>query len=132
MMPDALSKILWIGVGGFLGANARFWLGVWVQSRWGTAFPWGTLVINVSGSFVLGLVLAGLAQREDAGAYAMRLLMAVGFLGAYTTFSTFEWETLALLAEGQYLRALGYATGSLAVGLVAVWIGAALGRAIAG
>lgn len=126
---DALQKIWWVGLGGFLGANARYWLGVWIQSRWGSAFPWATFVINVSGSFLLGLCLGLVTERAAVPqAPVLRLAVAVGFLGAYTTFSTFTYESLALMNAGSWLRAFANLFGSLAVGMAAVWLGAVLGR----
>jgi CrcB protein len=126
---EALEKTLWVGLGGFLGANARYWLGGWIQSRWGAAFPWSTWVINVSGSFLLGLFLTLVTERYAVPrAPALRLVVAVGFVGAYTTFSTFEWETLALVTASAWTRAFGNAFGSLLAGFIAVWLGVLLGR----
>lgn len=125
---DALARTLWVGIGGFAGANARYWLGAWIQGR-GSAFPWSTFVINVSGSFLLGLILTLLSERYAVPrAPEMRLLLAVGFLGAYTTFSTFSYETLTLVQSADWARALGNALGSLVVGFVAAWLGVVLGR----
>jgi CrcB protein len=126
---DALQKAWWVGFGGFLGANARYWLGGWIQSRWGADFPWGTFVINVTGSFVLGLFLTLITERYAVPRTpTLRLVVALGFLGAYTTFSTFAFETLSLVTTGALLRALGNALGSLFAGFVAVWLGVVLGR----
>lgn len=122
----ALTAVLVVGAGGFVGANARYWLALWAARRWGTEFPWGTLLINVSGSFILGLFTT-LALRF-AWSDAVRVLIGVGFVGAFTTFSTFEYETLQLAVRGQYGRAALYIAGSLAVGFAAVCLGAALGR----
>lgn len=130
-MPDILSRLLWVGLGGFLGANTRYWLGEWIQSRTGPAFPWATLAINVSGSFILGLFMAAATRNFSVTAPpALRLLFAVGFLGAYTTFSTFTFETLALLQTGHPARALWNAGGSLAAGMIAVACGVWLGRMV--
>jgi len=132
-MSEVAQRILWVGVGGFLGANARYWLGEWVQARWGAAFPWATFLINVSGSFVLGLLVALLAARTAfPHAPVLRLALAVGFLGAYTTFSTFTMETLTLMSGGAWLRAFGNMFGSLAAGMLAVWLGTTLGRQFPG
>lgn len=129
--PEWVTNTLLVGLGGFLGANARYWLGLWITGRWGAHFPWGTFVINVTGSFVLGLLLEYLAERTDLSAGpTLRLLIAVGFLGAYTTFSTYEYDNLQLLMAGQWQRALANAAGSLVVGLVAAGLGVALGRAL--
>jgi fluoride exporter len=128
-IPESLQRVLWVGLGGFLGANARYWLSLWVQSRWDTGFPWGTLVVNVSGSLLLGFLMTLLVQRASLPvAPALRLFFAVGLLGAYTTFSTFEYETFALLTAGERLRAAWNVLGSNLAGFAAVWIGVLLGR----
>lgn len=126
---DVLTKICWVGLGGFLGANARYWLGGWIAQRYGTLFPWGTFVINVSGSFILGLFAVLIAERLIVPPY-LRLLVAIGFVGAYTTFSTFEYETLALAERGSLLYALANVIASVIAGFLAVWIGVKLGRAM--
>jgi CrcB protein len=118
--------MLLVGLGAFFGANARFLLGSWFARRFGPAFPFGTLVINVSGSFAIGAVLALLAHQSNVGS-SPRLLFVVGFLGAYTTFSTFSFETLALLESRSYRAAAASIFISLVLGLAAVAAGAALG-----
>jgi CrcB protein len=92
-----------ISIGAVLGANARYLLGGWVLDRMGPEFPFGTLLINVSGSFVIGLVYA-LIERHGAPDWVRPLVM-VGFLGAYTTFSTFSLDTLALAEKGAWVAA---------------------------
>ena len=122
-----LTKFLIIGLGGFIGANARYVVGGWVQSRMGASFPYGTFVINVTGCFILG-IFATLALRFAWNDY-WRLLIAIGFVGAYTTFSTFEYETLGLLAEGgQYLSAAINIIGSVTIGLFAAYLGVVAAR----
>ncbi len=116
-----------ISIGAVLGANARFLLGGWVLDRMGAEFPYGTLLINVSGSFVIGLVYA-LIERHGAPDW-VRPLVIVGFLGAYTTFSTFSLETLAMLERGVWPAAGAYVLGSVALSLAAVWLGVTLGGA---
>jgi CrcB protein len=118
-----------VGLGGVLGANARYWVGVWVAERWGTAFPWGTLAINVSGSFVLGFYLTLVTERF-AGRSTTRLFVATGFLGAYTTFSTFSYETVRLIQQGAVVPALAYVAASLIAGLVAGVAGVATAHAL--
>lgn len=128
-LSQALRAICWVGLGGFLGANARFWLGGWIAQRLGTAFPWSTFVINITGSFVLGLVATLLAERiEVPAAPTLRLLISTGFVGAYTTFSTFELETFGLVQTGTILRAFANALGSLVAGFFAVWLGTVFAR----
>ena len=125
------TKILAIGLGGFLGANARYWLGLWIVRWAGLAFPWATLSINVTGAFALGL-FATLVERwrpaPPAGAEALTLLLAVGLLGGYTTFSTFALETQRLWTQTTPLRSLAYLLGSPFAGLLAAAIGVSLGR----
>lgn len=121
--------LLWVGLGGFLGANARYLLGGWVAARWGAAFPWGTFAANITGSFILGFFLT-FAEDRPWVAPSARLLFAVGFVGAYTTFSTFTYESFRLLQDGQLALAAFNIFGSLMAGLVAVFAGAALGGAI--
>ncbi len=124
-----MSALLWVGLGGFLGANARYLLGGWVAARWGVLFPWGTFVINVTGSFILGFFLA-FAQERPWVAPGARLLFAVGFVGAYTTFSTYTYESLRLLQDGQLALAAFNIVGSVITGMLAVFAGAALGSAV--
>ena len=115
-------KYVAVGIGGFLGAVARYALGSYIGGRYGVRFPLGTFVINVSGSFLLGLILT-LLTRTTASDY-WRYLIPIGFIGAYTTFSTFEYETMRALQDGQFSMGLLYVGSSLLVGFVMVWIGA--------
>jgi len=117
-----VAAVLWVGLGGFLGANARYLLGGWIAARYGTLFPLGTFVINVTGSFILGFFLT-LAQERVLIHPNVRLLFAVGFVGAYTTFSTFEYESMRLLQDGELLWALINLVGSVLTGSVAVLAG---------
>ena len=119
--------IWWVGLGGFLGANARYLLGGYISERWGAIFPYGTFVINITGSFILGFFMA-YAQERPWVAPGARLLFAVGFVGAYTTFSTFEYETMRLIQEREMLLAILNVFGSLLTGAVAVFGGFALGE----
>jgi CrcB protein len=123
------TQLALIAVGGALGALSRYWVGTWVQTRVGnTAFPWGTFVINASGSFVLGLLATLLAIRLLNGAN-WRPLFTIGFIGAYTTFSTFEYETAQLGSSWQALMNL---IGSVIVGYGCVWFGIRMAYVIAG
>ncbi len=125
-----MKEAILIGVGGFLGANARYWVGGWVVARLGSTFPYGTLIINVSGSFVLGLLMGG-AEVGTVGP-AARLAFAVGFLGAYTTFSTFTYETMRLIETGSLLLATANVAASVAVGMAGAFAGLLIGRAFGG
>lgn len=124
-----MREFLIIAVGAALGANARYWLSNWFAGRFGPEFPWGTFFINVSGGLVIGLVLTILSQRLVADP-TLRLLLATGFLGAYTTFSTFTYETIRLIQNGEIGAALFNAAGSVVIGLVATFGGIVLGRLI--
>jgi fluoride exporter len=119
--------IWWVGLGGFLGANARYLLGGWISERWGVVFPYGTFVINVTGSFILGFFMAYASERSWVAPGA-RLLFAVGFVGAYTTFSTFEYESMRLLQEREIFLAMMNIFGSVLTGMVAVFGGFLLGE----
>jgi CrcB protein len=123
-----LLKYVVVGVGGFLGAIARYSLGTYIGGRYGVRFPLGTFVINVSGSFLIGLILTLLA-RTTASTY-WRYLIPIGFLGAYTTFSTFEFETLRAIQDGQLMTGFLNVALSLVAGFIAVWVGAELGRVL--
>lgn len=122
-------SLVLIGLGGFAGAIARYVVDGAVADRTGGGFPWGTLVINVSGSFLLGLLFALSAERALLPAEIRGPLM-IGFLGAYTTFSTFMLESWRLAETGAWGPALANVGGSLVLGLVAVVAGLTLGRAL--
>ena len=121
------TQLFLIALGGALGALARFGVGTWINSRLpGSSFPWGTFVINASGSFILGLAATLLAERFLVNAN-IRPFVTIGFVGAYTTFSTFEYESLQL---GSSWQAFANLMGSVIVGYGCVWLGAFLARMI--
>jgi CrcB protein len=122
-----MDKYLIIGAGAVLGANARYLLGNWVADRWGTTFPFGTLIINVMGSLILGAFLAVTTERYLIDP-RWRLFFAIGFLGAYTTFSTYTYESLQLLLDGNWGLGMLNILGSNALGLLAAVLGLAIGR----
>jgi CrcB protein len=115
-----------IGAGGALGAPLRYGIAQLVDITPGT-FPWGTFWINVSGSFALGFLLALLLERMRPTQY-LRPFLGTGFLGAYTTYSTFAVETDLLIKNGHWTTAAAYVVASFVVGFLAVWAGIALGR----
>ena len=119
---------LLVGVGSFIGGNARFILSRWVGGTITSRFPLGTFLINVGGSFVLGLIGGFLARHAVARPDYVRLALGVGFCGGFTTFSTFEFETLALFEDGVWLTAVANVLLSLFAGLAAVRLGAVAGR----
>jgi len=124
-----LLPYLLVGVGGFLGANARFVVARLVGALFETRFPLGTFIINMSGSFLLGVLGAIIAQKMLPGSEAVRLALGVGFLGAFTTYSAFEYETHALLEDGSWLLASLNMALSLFVGLLAVRAGIVMAKA---
>jgi CrcB protein len=117
-----LQKYLLIALGGALGSVARYWVGVTVTDRLGARFPYGTLAINLTACVAIGFAMTFMGKRAGFGA-GWRYLVPVGFVGAYSTFSTYEWETLSLLRAGGFPIAALYAIGSLILGLAAVWCG---------
>ncbi len=122
--------ILLVGAGGFFGAQARFGVSNYFSKKWGTAFPYGTVIINLSGSFLLGLFL-GLAGKAIFADEAYRWLVEVGFCGGYTTFSTYTYETLTLLRENKMSAALtANLIGSYFLGLLVALGGFWLGNMI--
>lgn len=125
---EVMSLIL-IGLGGFAGAITRYLVDGFVSDRTGGGFPWGTLVINLTGSFALGLLFALTAERAILPAEIRGPLM-IGFLGAYTTFSTFMLESWGLVESGAWGPAIANLGGSVLLGLVAVVAGLTVGRAM--
>ena len=112
-----------------LGANLRYVVTVWSIEQWGADFPYGTLIVNVSGAFAIGIILAYLGDRLDISPL-WRLFFVTGFLGGYTTFSTYAWEGLTLVEQGAFLRAGAYMLGSNVIGFLGVWLGATLARLV--
>jgi len=122
-------QIVIVGLGGFLGAIARYLISGWVYRRWGSALPWGTLAVNVAGSFVLGFFLL-LSEGRFSISPLWRSFIAVGLLGALTTFSTFSYETFALLQEQLYRQAAVNILLNVILTLAAVWLGMVSARLV--
>lgn len=120
-------QYLWIGLGGFIGANARYLLQQWAANQWGTAFPYGTLLANVGGSFVIAFFLTVTTGRLSTSP-EVRLFVAVGFLGGFTTFSSFAYETFSLAEQnGWRVATLNFISNNL-LGLVGVLLGVLLAQ----
>jgi CrcB protein len=118
-----------IAVGALLSANLRFVVGLWAADRFGTDFPYGTFLVNISGAFAIGIVISLIAERVGISPL-WRLFFVTGFLGGYTTFSSYAWEALVLAETGNWLPAAAYVLGSNVFGLLGVWLGAVLGRLV--
>jgi CrcB protein len=125
------NKMLMLMLGGALGTCARYWLSRWINLHpWAQDFPYGTLVINVSGSFILGVAATVLLERLPPEYQGWYLFIGTGFCGGYTTFSTFEWETFQLVRDGSWGLALGNVLGSVLAGFAGVLLGVALVNAL--
>jgi len=120
-------KYLLILLGGGVGSLARYVVGSAIATRFGTRFPAGTMLVNVTGCFLIGLTMTLLTERLQPHPY-WRLALVVGFLGGYTTFSSFEWETYSAVREGGLWIGLANIVGSVTLGYAAVWLGALLAR----
>jgi CrcB protein len=125
-----MTTLLVVAFGGALGAVSRYLATEWIQALVGAAFPWGTFAVNVTGSLGLGFALVWL--QAAASTTELRQLVAVGFLGSFTTFSTFSLEALAMLRDGHWASAGGYVAGSVLLGLAGVAAGIALAGAVTG
>jgi fluoride exporter len=124
-----LQKYFFIALGGSLGALARVWVGSAVASKLGTRFPYGTFVINISACIIIGFSLEFLDRHVELNP-AWRYLIPTGFVGAYSTFSTFEWETFSNLQIGSFLIAGSYLALSIILGLIGVWCGVLIARVV--
>ncbi len=122
-----MHKYLLVGMGGFAGAVSRYWVGLFVTQRLGLRFPYGTFLINVSGCFLIGFFMYLLAERGVLDAHWL-FIIVIGFIGAYTTFSTFEYETMRVLQDGEFGVGLLYLGSSILVGFAMVWLGARAAR----
>lgn len=120
--PSRLTIHVAISAGAVLGASARLLIGEWGAATWGTSFPWSTLLINVTGSLILGFYLA-LVMERFTGRYTVRLFFATGTLGAYTTFSTFSYEAVELYLNGNGAGAAVYVIATMVLGLAGVSVG---------
>jgi CrcB protein len=119
---------LLVAIGGAAGAAARYGIALWVNTRWGWSFPWGTLAVNLTGSFIIGALMPVLVARGPD--HTLRLLLVTGVLGGYTTFSAFSFETVTLLHASQWQSAALYVAGSVIFSLLACGLGFALGQGI--
>jgi CrcB protein len=133
-MSETLKSYLWVGLGSAFGGMARFWVSGIVAERVGQRFPWGTIIINITGSMIIGILYALTSPEgrlNTSRVIATQLLM-VGVCGGFTTFSSFSLQTLTLAREGQWLWAGGNVLISVVACLTAVWLGFLLGQVLNG
>ena len=122
-------EFFWIGIGGFLGANVRYFLGHTITQRLGTLFPYSTLIVNLTGAFLIGMIVTVLTDRVVDDRF-WRQLVVTGFLGGYTTFSSYTYEAVRLIQEGRWSATLLYVVGSNVLGLLACFAGVWATKAI--
>lgn len=124
-----LQRYFYIALGGALGSIARYWVGSAVAGRLGTRFPYGTFLVNLTACFLIGFSVELLGRHADINP-AWRYLIPTGFIGAYSTFSTFEWETFSSLQIGSFTIAGFYVASSILLGLVGVWCGVMVAKLV--
>lgn len=123
-----MATIVWIGLGGFLGANARYALGSLINKLLGTGFPWATGLVNITGALAIGIIATVFADRAIDND-SLRLFLIVGLLGGYTTFSSYTWEAVSLMQENRWLAAIGYLVASNVLGILACVAGVFIAKA---
>ncbi|OIO67607.1 MAG: fluoride efflux transporter CrcB [Zetaproteobacteria bacterium CG_4_9_14_3_um_filter_49_83] len=125
-----MTQVMAIAIGGAVGAVMRWLMASAVQRHMaGSAFPWGTFCVNALGSFLLGFLFVWFIERSSSGE-VMRMALTVGFLGAFTTFSTYSLESIRLLEEGAFALAFGNVMGQVVVGLTLAWLGMSIARSL--
>lgn len=124
-----MKEAIWVGLGGFMGANVRYLISKFVAKNIDPSLPWGTLAVNITGSFIIGVFLVWTTERVLADP-AYRLLVAVGLCGAYTTFSSYAFETVRLIEQGHFLSATGNFLSNNLLSVLGVFAGIILARSI--
>jgi CrcB protein len=124
-----IQSLLLVGAGGFLGSVTRYFVSRTIDTNFNRIFPYGTLTVNILGAFLLGIIYA-IALKKTGSSETIKLLLGTGFCGGFTTFSTFAWENLQLISQKNSFEAFAYILASLVIGIVAVWAGFSLVKAI--
>lgn len=124
-----MRELVAVAAGGAIGASLRWGLGTWMVGRTGPGFPWHTMLINISGAFLLGVLVALSLEKGVIGS-DLRLFLGTGLLGGFTTFSTLSYESIALMQDGLWAAGLANMFGSGIAGLVAAWLGIVVGRVV--
>lgn len=122
-----MEGIILVAVGGAIGSVIRYLVSLWAADKWGAAFPYGTFIVNIAGCYIIGLFMIIATERHMLPPH-WRLLVASGFLGGLTTFSSFSYETLKLVQDGAWSAAVANIAGNLCLGLLAAWGGMATAR----
>ena len=120
-------EVMWVAIGGAIGSVARYLVSTWAAARFGAEFPYGTLIVNITGCFIIGAFLTLATERLSISPY-WRLFITVGFVGGMTTFSSFSYETIHLLQEAEMLRAFYNVGLNILVGFSATWLGVGVAR----
>ncbi|MBB4120395.1 fluoride efflux transporter CrcB [Martelella radicis] len=128
-MSNILSHALIVAAGGALGSVGRYLVGVFAIRLWGPHFPWGTFVVNIVGSLMIGILVEAVARALNQSA-DMRMFIVTGFLGGFTTFSSFSLDAMTMIERGDVLHAVAYITASVGLALIAVFAGLAIGRMV--
>ncbi len=126
-----MTGILWVGLGGAIGAMLRYGAGLAALRLWGDNFPWGTLVVNISGSLAIGLIAGYLLLLTHEWQETMRLFVIVGVLGGFTTFSAYALDSVIMLQKGDYLPAVAYIGGTVIFSILATALGLSIARIFA-
>ncbi len=129
LVSTTLSHALIVAAGGALGSVGRYLIGALAIRLWGPNFPWGTFIVNIAGSLMIGLLVEAVARALNQSA-DMRLFIVTGFLGGFTTFSSFSLDAMTMIERGDVLPAVAYVTASVVLALIAVFAGLAIGRMV--
>jgi fluoride exporter len=127
---QSVRNLIAVSLGAIAGSLSRYYLNIWITQRLGASFPYGTLIINLTGSLAMGILTGLILERTLLISPEIRLLIATGFLGSYTTFSSYELDTINLIQTSRYQQAIIYWLGSAVMGAFSLYLGIAIARLI--